>query len=381
MIHCENCLDTMRRMEPNSVDAIVTDPPYGLKFMGKKWDHDVPGVEIWRECLRVLKPGGYLLAFAGTRTQHRMACAIEDAGFEIRDVIMWVYGSGFPKSLDISKAIDKANGAKREILSERPAYGIGGNGCLGGHANGATAKVTAPATDAARQWAGWGTALKPSTEPITMARKPVPGTVAANVQQWGTGGINVDGCRIGTEEITTNGRGTQSGATPICQRGRDYEGRSHIGRFPANLIHDGSDEVTRLMPETTARFFYCAKASAAEREIGLADLPIKSGGDLTDREDESDGLNSPRAGAVRGGGRRNHHPTVKPIDLMRYLCRLVTPPGGLVYDPFTGSGTTLIGAKLEGFRWVGSEMDPEYAEIARRRVDAVTFMQQMELFG
>jgi DNA modification methylase len=359
MIYNEPNLETMARMEDNSVDAIATDPPYGLKFMGKRWDHDVPGVDIWRECLRVLKPGGYLLTFAGTRTQHRMACAIEDAGFEIRDMIAWVYSTGFPKSVN-----------------------------LGG---------------------GWGSALKPALEPITMARKPFKGTLAGNVTTWGTGGLNVDGCRIGTGDDRIDGGLAKTGS--MFQAGEQVE-RPTGGRFPANLIHDGSDEVVGLFPETTspakvttggkstfqatgsaqrvidcyndsgsaARFFYCAKASRAERDLGLEDLPIKSGGDACDREDGTDGLNSPRAGAGRGGRVRNHHPTVKPIDLMRYLCRLVTPPGGTVYDPFCGSGTTLIGAKLEGFKWVGSEMDPEYAEIARKRVDAVVFMRQMGLF-
>jgi DNA modification methylase len=430
MIYNEPNLATMARMEDNSIDAIVTDPPYGLKFMGKKWDHDVPGADIWRECLRVLKPGGYLLAFAGTRTQHRMACAIEDAGFEIRDMIAWVYGSGFPKSLDISKAIDKAAGAEREVVGVRKGGTNNANGTQGAYnfrgrdiingSNNMTAEVsiTAPATDAARQWDGWGTALKPALEPITMARKPFSGTVAANVEKWGTGGINVDGCRIETgdgykENAVTQGVNTaQTSYAPAAVR-RTFE-PSQMGRFPANLIHDGSDEVTRLFPDTgvssggtkgtgrggvcemrssicattgglgdsgsAARFFYCAKASRAERDLGLDDLPIKSGGDVCDREDDTDGLNSPRAGAGRNGRVRNHHPTVKPIDLMRYLCRLVTPPGGIVYDPFCGSGTTLIGAKLEGFQWVGSEMDPEYAEIARKRVDAVIYMRQMGLF-
>jgi DNA modification methylase len=408
-VHNEPNLATMARMADNSIDAIVTDPPYGLKFMGKKWDHDVPGVDIWRECLRVLKPGGYLLAFAGTRTQHRMACAIEDAGFEIRDMIAWVYGSGFPKSLDISKAIDKAAGADVSTDGYIPngKNNTHGNGWGGG----CKTDTPVPTTDAARQWNGWGTALKPALEPITMARKPFPGTVAANVEKWGTGGLNVEACRVGTEKWTHPGSNAENG---IYGDFKNDSARTGFGRFPANLIHDGSDEVMRLFPDTgvssggtkgtgrggvcemrssicattgglgdsgsAARFFYCAKASRAERDLGLADLPIKSGGDACDREDGTDGLNSPRAGAGRNGRVRNFHPTVKPIDLMRYLCKLVTPPDGIVYDPFCGSGTTLVGAKLEGFQWVGSEMDPEYAEIARKRVEAVHFMRQMGLF-
>ena len=909
----------MARMEDNSVDAIVTDPPYGLKFMGKKWDHDVPGVDIWRECLRVLKPGGHLLAFAGTRTQHRMACAIEDAGFEIRDMLAWVYGclsddteiliegkwerfnksidgkralcynidknlyewqqiqevveyayndtafqirgdhtdqivsrnhrciverggkftfqlaetleqearvpilesvqdlleafpvrnkragaaesvllprvcskgrtkketdgrtqgtigcmcglrkrsmetgcmvekskttfvlekvqrnhalkgidqafkqgplrmdsgkfriiqgkndrsgkssverrrdvlqqtrklqadqvrsmscgipsngapgwichgtpldrgagrrevpsqvgscassgsrsaeqpfgkprivreqsgsqtirgegitgsdlatvtpihyigkvwcvrvpfgafvarrngkifitgnSGFPKSTDVSKMIDKAAGAEREVVGKVRA-GISARSRDGDMVGGMAIEsekqvdITAPATDLARQWAGWGSALKPSLEPVTMARKPFKGTLAGNVTTWGTGGINVEACRVGTEEWTHPGSNAENG---IYGDFKNDAARSAVGRFPANLIHDGSDEVVGLFPESdgrnpqgikvnnsahdkadvysggwkepslhafndsgsAARFFKCfeyvdnaclfcytytkdsggescknthvnnaennlwnipetteniaqknadqtqqkkivrfvksagnlcdscamnfvqelvkiknldlsqeesqviqdfivnykkctlllnlvryaeamdnidttpitksllklfgsvnhaiirctkeikksesnrliyvTKASRAERDLGLDDLPIRSGGDACDREDGADGLNSPRAGAGRNGRVRNFHPTVKPIALMRYLCKLVTPPGGLVYDPFCGSGTTLIGAKLEGFRWVGSEMDPEYATIARKRVDAVVFMEQMDLF-
>jgi len=355
-------------MEPNSIDAIVTDPPYGLKFMGKKWDHDVPSVEIWREALRILKPGGYLLAFAGTRTQHRMACAIEDAGFEIRDMIAWVYGSGFPKSLDVSKAIDKAAGAEREVIGQGIPMGKS-RGVYGDFAENEYL-LTAPATEAARQWDGWGTALKPALEPITMARKPIVGTVAANVLKWDTGGINLDGCRIEGEPWTRPGSNAVSGV--YGDFANDSARENSKGRFPANLIHDGSDEVTRLMPDDNARFFYVPKASAAEREIGLSDLLLKSAPEYC--------LHNNDGKKREHHARRNHHPTVKPIDLMRYLCRLVTPPGGLVYDPFTGSGTTLIGAKLEGLQWVGSEMDPDYAEIARLRVASVTFMEQMQLF-
>lgn len=294
-LHHGDCLDVLRAMPGASVDAVVTDPPYGLAFMGKRWDYDVPSVEIWAECLRVLKPGGHLLAFAGTRTQHRMAVRIEDAGFDIRDMIAWVYGSGFPKSH---------------------------NGPWG------------------------GTALKPALEPITVARKPLSGAVAENVLRHGTGGLNIDGCRVGNE-------------TP-----------ERIGRWPANLIHDGSEEVLAGFPHTAsgapgvrrkahdtnamagrlgltgeqetgygdagsaARFFYCAKASKADR------------------------------------GADNAHPTVKPTDLMRYLCRLVTPPGGVVLDPFTGSGSTGKAAVLEGLRFIGIEREAEYIGIARARIAA-----------
>lgn len=393
-------------LDDNSVDSIVTDPPYGLSFMGKKWDYDVPSVDVWRECLRVLKPGGHLLAFAGTRTQHRMAVRIEDAGFEIRDMIAWVYGSGFPKSLDVSKAIDKAAGAVREVVGEnpnsRPNMVRVGAAVLSPRVD---APITAPATDLARQWEGWGTALKPALEPITVARKPLIGTVAENVTTWGTGAINVDGGRVPGDGGGWNGLGdTPTNAYAQDWRRPDGVQREPLGRFPANLIHDGSDEVVGLFPVSkdgvtgkrtangsmfdmgahdqwcgyggagsAARFFYCAKASRSDREDGCAHLEAKTAGEVTGgREEGSAGLESPRSGAGRRREEtRNHHPTVKPTDLMRYLCRLVTPPGGVILDPFMGSGSTGRGAVLEGFSFIGVEREADYIEIARARINAV----------
>ncbi len=356
MILLGDCLEHMRSMDANSIDAIVTDPPYGLSFMGKKWDYDVPSVEIWAECLRVLKPGGHLLAFAGTRTQHRMACRIEDAGFEIRDMIAWVYGSGFPKSH---------------------------NGPWG------------------------GTALKPAMEPITMARKPLIGTVAVNVQAHGTGALNIDGCRVEPSgesrerigEASQNRRYAEAGSTNFAAA-PGIRGGDPSGRWPANLIHDGSEEVLDAFPEakgqqgalngsepsspakntygeyknrrefqqrgdsgSAARFFYCAKADRADRNDGLPSGSVKAvdtKATMRERED----ANWP----ARNG---NHHPTVKPTELMRYLCRLVTPPGGIVLDPFMGSGSTGRGAIAEGFQFIGIELDPEYAAIAEARIKAV----------
>ena len=346
-LHHGNCLDILRTMPDASVDAVVTDPPYGLSFMGKRWDYDVPGVEIWEQCLRVLKPGGYLLAFAGTRTQHRMAVRIEDAGFEIRDMIAWMYGSGFPKSLDVSKAIDKAAGAEREKIQHkaRPIT----SGTMSGKVDTRPwiekSRLTGfhecdglvPVTDEAKQWQGWGTALKPAMEPITMARKPFKGTVADNVQAYGTGAINIDGCRIETDN-NLNGGG-YSGGTPKTMfsglgRLQPDEYNQPFGRWPANVLHDGCEDVLRGMGEA-ARFFYTPKAC---------------------KEDRDDGCEN------------NFHPTVKPTDLMRYLCRMVTPPGGIVLDPFTGSGSTGRGAVLEGFRFIGCEMDADYIEIAKARI-------------
>jgi site-specific DNA-methyltransferase (adenine-specific) len=330
-IICGDCLEVMASMPESSVDAIVTDPPYGLSFMGKDWDHGVPGEAFWREALRVAKPGAHLLAFGGTRTHHRLMCAIEDAGWEIRDCFGWLYGSGFPKSLNLK---DK--------------------------------------------WQGWGTALKPAWEPIVLARKPLIGTVAQNVLEHGTGALNIDGCRVETEESLQRperkGLGVSGGWANYKQEPGLYGTPKGLGRFPANLIHDGSDEVEAVFPESkgqqgdvkgteksrpgvgtncygeygriatpkrgdsgsASRFFYCAKASASER------------------------------------GEGNNHPTVKPQALMQYLCRLVTPPGGVVLDPFAGSGSTLLAALKEGFCFIGIEQEEKYCEIARRRVAEAT---------
>lgn len=412
-LHLGDCIEVMRQMPDNSVDSIVTDPPYGLRFMGKKWDYDVPGEVIWTEALRVLKPGGYLLAFSGTRTQHRMACRIEDAGFEIRDMIAWVYGSGFPKSLDVSKALDKLAGAEREIVGTRIKAGIGGSQTFAQDAwtqanRGAIElDITIPATGPARQWQGYGTALKPALEPITMARKPLIGTVAANVLAHGTGALNIDGCRVETADVLSG-----SGSAPLKHGGTNHRpfhdtavargcNQSPLGRWPANLIHDGSDEVlvgfpdsagsgpSRVLnrsakpdqngwgmntggadapalrdagPGNAARFFYCAKTSKTDRHDGMT-LPgpvTANGATLRDME------NAVRDGAAGG----NNHPTVKPTSLMAYLCRLVTPPGGTVLDPFMGSGSTGRGAALEGFNFIGIDMTPEYVEIASDRIDA-----------
>ena len=385
-ILCGDNLPILREMADNSVDAIVTDPPYGLSFMGRKWDYDVPSVELWAECLRVLKPGGHLLAFAGTRTQHRMAVRIEDAGFEIRDMIAWVYGSGFPKSLDIGKAIDKAAGAEREVVgkSARPSGLHRGKIADYSPSNADDFKpvITAPATDAAKQWDGWGSALKPALEPITLARKPLAErTIAANVLEWGTGGVNVDGCRVGGGKRSP-GYVEHGSQGPTAKRNiyGDHDGMRRNcdetqGRFPANFIHDGSNEVVRLFPVqpsgkkdgkmvSTSRFFYCAKASRSEREAGLDGVEARLAGCMNMRND-----NHAQQNGLTYAPKSNHHPTVKPISLMRYLCRLVTPPGGIVLDPFTGSGTTGCAATLEGFGFVGIEREAEYAEIARRRVE------------
>ncbi len=338
-----NCLDKLKELDDNSVDSIVTDPPYGLSFMGKKWDYDVPAVNIWEECFRVLKPGGHLLAFAGTRTQHRMAVNIEDASFEIRDMIAWVYGSGFPKSHNISKALDKVDSPE------------------------------------AQQWDGWGTALKPALEPITVARKPIAEkSIAENVLKYGTGAINIDESRIeGEKPSVPNAKfhnhtfaDTDNVNTGIGYgSGRNGEMSDNTkGRFPANLIHDGSDEVVELAGES-ARFFYCAKASKKDRDEGLDHMEEQQFVQWQTGNGASGKPSSMSEG--RDTKRKNTHPTVKPTDLMKYLVRMVTPKGGAVLDPFMGSGSTGKAAKLEGFDFIGIEMDEEYFQIAQARIDAV----------
>lgn len=605
-LHHGDCLEVMRTLPDNSVDSIVTDPPYGLSFMGKKWDYDVPSVDVWREALRVLKPGGHLLAFAGTRTQHRMAVRIEDAGFEIRDMIAWVYGSGFPKSLDVSKAIDKAAGVVREVVGLEQNFGAStiadGKNSFGDYAG--EWNITVPATEAARQWQGWGTALKPALEPITLARKPFACTVAENVLQHGTGAINVDGCRVGTETLTYAGQGPLSGRMRACNLvdrgdGKTLDGRdlanalayaeslknrqptTVTGRWPANLILDGSEEVVAGFPltssaqskasdnrknnglsifldgvhnsensyadtgsaarffanfpfesecylcyntytkalnkdteyeqwkntlahnakknswtskqisefialllvmekanknlvqnvksagnlcdscamsiavalvgiktsafskqelqvilgcitksesfilirslvlfvelwvstdtipttqsllllfgyvhhatenyirqgkkgkvvedsgpamETTCRVRYCSKASKKDRDEGLDGFEAiarVNGNKWTDQDYRV--TNGERPPSAESGPRKNTHPTVKPERLMRYLCRLITPPGGTVLDCFMGSGSTGKGAVLEGFNFVGIEREADYLAIARARIEA-----------
>ena len=408
MIRIGNCIDLMSEMADNSIDAVVTDPPYELGFMGKSWDASgiAYNTEVWRQCLRILKPGGHLLAFGGSRTYHRLACAIEDAGFDIRDQIMWVYGSGFPKSMNIGKAIDKAAGASREVV------GVGKSGKNRNVLNaanypdtfGGDYEITEAATQEAKQWEGWGTALKPAHEPIVVARKPVNGTIAQNVMTWGTGAINIDGCRVKRDDGDDSVAGSRTatfGTQETVSGGNGSGGweQNDIGRFPANFIHDGSDEVLQLFPNSkagkpqekrgtggiwgkgdghsipvgpsygddgsAARFFYCAKPSTAERNAGLDGLQKKK---ADTRSDVAAGMWKDKNAA-----HQNHHPTVKPITLMRYLIRMVVPPNGIVLDPFLGSGTTGVAAIQENIDWIGFEMNPDYADIAHRRTGHASF--------
>jgi len=367
----------MQYLPNNSIDSIVTDPPYGLSFMGKKWDYDIPSVAIWKEALRILKPGGHILCACGTRTQHRMAVNIEEAGFEIRDIVTWLYGSGFPKSLDISKAIDKQAGAKRESIGKR----FDGKGSDSGtgiyQMNNGTSNmakeidITTPATNEAKQWEGWGSALKPATEFWTLARKPLSEkTITENVLKHGTGGINIAECKIGNNQRFSSAAKAKAG-TFNCSpgSGKEYLGKDVTGRFPANVIFDeftgaildeqsGYTETKRIEKSSIAengntwggsiqtnrgarghtdsggasRFFYCAKASKAER------------------------------------GEGNNHPTVKPIKLLEYLIKLITPPRGTVLDPFAGSGSTGIAALNAGFNYLLIERELEYVNICKERI-------------
>lgn len=348
-----DCAEELKALPDNSFDSIVTDPPYALDFMGKSWDSfgGGKGFQAWceewsAECLRVLKPGGHLAAFGGTRTYHRMACAIEDAGFEIRDSLHWLYGSGFPKSLDVSKAIDKAAGAEREVTGVRQ-YADGTRGhfadasVYGDVMDGAKKFDTAPSTPAAIEWEGWGTALKPAHEPIVLARKPFPGTVAANVLAYGTGGINVDACRVAGEvPHTIQGQSQNAGQLyGADQRDQREFVPNASGRWPPNVLLSG-DAVGELDQQSGAsRFFPCFKyqAKASKRERPTVD-----------------GVS---------------HPTVKPVELMRWLVRLVTPLGGLVLDPFGGTGTTAAACELEGFDSVLIEREAEYVNLINARME------------
>jgi site-specific DNA-methyltransferase (adenine-specific) len=390
-LHNADCLEFMRGLPDNHVDAIVTDPPYELGFMGKSWDRSgiANSVEMWSEALRILKPGGHLLAFSGSRTYHRMTCAIEDAGFEVRDQIMWVYGSGFPKSLDVSKAIDKAAGAKREVVGsyKRGMAMLPGNEGADNWRENYTGEVaiSTPATPAARQWQGWGTALKPAHEPICVARKPLEGTVAENVMTWGTGAVNVDGCRVGTEDMSAQwGRSwNQDGSFGNGKRASQGK-QVQLGRWPANLIHDGSEEVVGLFPsnaggrnpkghrnlsgERTKYDYDIGEFHPNDSKYLFNGLRVKIGVGYTDTGSAARFFYCAKASKADRGD-ANSHPTVKPTELMRYLCMLVTPPGGLVFDPFTGSGSTGKAAVLEGFRFLGCDMTPEYVDIARARIE------------
>jgi site-specific DNA-methyltransferase (adenine-specific) len=378
-LYCGDSNEVLEQL--TDIDSCVTDPPYGLSFMGKSWDYDVPQKELWEKVFASLKNGSHLLSFFGSRTYHRGAIPIEDAGFEIRDQLMWLYGSGFPKSHNIGKAVDKLQGNEREVVGKNPNSRSAELHKKTVYESGL--RDNAVITKGNSEWEGWGTALKPAHEPIVMARKPFKGSVANNVLEHGTGGINIDECRVGTDDMKFT-KASSLGNNMTMDGGKankDYIGEDKQGRFPANVMHDGSDLVQEIFPKTgkssggrsyqntnqmysggwademgnktdpgfgdegtAARYFYCPKASKKDRDEG------------------------------------NNHPTVKPTELMRYLCRLVTPKGGIVLDPFMGSGSTGKAAILEGFHFVGIELDPDYFEIACARIEKAVQDKNKELF-
>jgi len=410
-VHQGDCLELMKELPDNIIDSVITDPPYGLSFMNKKWDYDVPSTEVWKECLRVLKPGGHALVACGTRTQHRMAVNIEDAGFEIRDIVAWVYGSGFPKSLNIGKQVDKMQGNKREVIGKKDTYRkpqISPNGwdCT---------KREKFETKGTTKFEGQGTALKPAMELWTLVRKPLSEkNVALNVLKWGTGGINIEGCRIGTETIKVCGGrketvvgDTRTGKALGRYGAHEPLNTTHQGRFPANLILD--EEAGEMLDEQSgesiskagirkntesllqkgfegqpkdiysvhsdkggaSRFFYCAKASKKERDAGLDNFEEKYCGMM---EDDNYPIKT-GSGNLRQTKRRNDHPTVKPIKLMLYLVKLITPKDGLVLDLFMGSGTTAIACKQLNHNFIGIEKDKHYVDIANHRLSQKTLKE------
>ena len=374
--------DVLPTLEAESVHSCVTDPPYELAFMGRHWDQT--GVafqpDTWRAVHRVLKPGGYLLAMGGTRTFHRLACAIEDAGFEVRDTIAWVYGSGFPKSLDISKAIDRAAGAEREVLgyAEHPSGLHRGKiaDYSPANADDFAPSLTAPATDAARQWNGWGTALKPAMELICVARKPLSErTVAGNVLRHSTGGINIDACRVSCSDKARFPAGIVSETETVFGGGSGrYDDRPRTddatpsARFPANLCHDGSPEVEAAFAafgEKTSGWSNTDTAPSTGHIYGN-DYRNKTGAHFADSGTASRFFYSAKATSADRADSR--HPTVKPVELIRWLVRMVTPPNGTVLDPFAGSGTTGEAAMLEGFDAILIEREVEHhADIQHRQ--------------
>lgn len=427
-----NMLDMLEVIEPESIDSIVTDSPYELNFMGKGWDNS--GIafqsDTWKKCYEVLKPGGYLLAFGGSRTFHRIACAIEDAGFEIRDTIMWLYGSGFPKSQNISKILDKKFGEERPIIGYTKNAGIAKNAqpdSTGSHIWTGNIRSDKPITDLAKQWQGWGTCLKPSFEPIIVARKPFKGSLVDNVIEYGVGGINIDECRVETnEKMKPCKRG--SGVFSETANGKitgwnkdDYNGDyqpNNLGRFPANTIltYDETDfdEVCGSFPQnqkpagnkkevnydnkdydnssykinythnpkiagdnggSASRYFYCAKASKKDRDEGL---------DSFNQEKVNDGRQTPIDNAFQRGEtlRKNTHPTVKPTDLMQYLVRLVSPNGATILDPFNGSGSTGKAVMYENkernknYKYIGIELTEEYLPIAKARIEYICNLKE-----
>jgi site-specific DNA-methyltransferase (adenine-specific) len=425
-IYNGNMLDMLEVIQPNSIDSIVCDPPYELNFMNRDWDRSgiAFNVEAWKKCYEVLKPGGYLLAFGGSRTFHRIAVAIEDAGFEIRDTIMWLYGSGFPKSMNIGLAIDKKNKVESKIVGTIKTHDFSKHkGSMMSFSNTEeqeTKTNVVSIKQAQNEWASWGTALKPAYEPIIVARKPLSGTVVDNVLTYGVGGLNIEECRVeylSDEDKKSSLVGFKEGqiqntninflASPL-KKAKTIEELSD-GRFPANVIHDGSEEVISGFPNTTsrsieggqsvdwgfdddakygykvrmgggyndsgsaARYFYCAKASKKDRDegldlVGFEETRVTYGSIHTNPE-------TARMYGARSALRRNIHPTVKPCELMQYLVRLVSPKGATILDPFMGSGSTGKAVMFENrernanYKFIGIDLEEKYCQVANVRID------------
>lgn len=410
------------QLEDNSIDAIITDPPAGIAFMGKDWDKNKGGRDTWiawmqevaTQCLRIIKPGGHALIWAIPRTSHWTATAWEDAGWEIRDKVYHAFASGFPKGLNIGKAIDRHLGAEREIVGENRWIHVMGNRPkddttqIYGRGQTDNRYDTAPATKQAQEFDGWNTTLKPAIEEWIMFRKPTRGTIVENVLQYGVGGINIDACRVPTQEYLGRPKGQEVNAYNRSQHPEPMLGKitsEPEARYPSTLIHDGSDEVVSLFPDSkgqqgnvrgtepsrtgvntncygeygriaaqkrsdsgsAARFFYCAKASKRDRDEGLEEFPEVRVGALQANVDDNDSFLTSGGNPRRATG-HNHHATVKPTSLMQYLCRLITPPDGIILDPFMGSGSTGKAAMLEGFRFIGIEQEQDYFDIAQARI-------------
>jgi len=394
-LYCGDLREVLPTLPEALVDFVVTDPPYGLSFMEKDWDHEVPGPEYWRAIARVCKPGALLLAFGGTRTYHRLTCAIEDAGWEIRDCLMWLYGQGMPKCGDIGKLIDKSKGAEREVIGDkldRPGYHLHegkGNGCYGGgnglHAPGTDARlraaqITAPATPEAARWTGWAMALKPAWEPIVLAMKPLDGTIAHNALTWGVAGMNIDPCRVACEsrpkrDVHALRSAVEYHGNSLCGRkdgslgSSKATGETSLGRWPANLLLDEDtasqlDEQTGTLTSGTN----CVRTKSGDGYHGR----FGKAGDVQVTYGDSGGASRffyCGKATARDRGPNNDHPTVKPVKLMQYLLTLLsTPDGGVILDPFAGSGTTLLAAKWLGRHCIGVELTEHNCEIARGRL-------------
>lgn len=390
-----DCLDEMQGLAPESISLILTDPPYGLSFMGKDWDHGVPGKHFWELALAVARPGAHLMAFGGTRTFHRLACAIEDAGWEIRDCIGWLYGSGFPKSLDISKAIDKAAGAERKVVAEGkpvkrmiPGADQFKSGWKKDNGREFVPTETEAATAEAREWDGWGTGLKPSWEPIIVARKPFEGTVIQNVLKYGTGALNIELSRIKGRNGENLGGGAISSKSEgwnrpwksddvqvaaAIERSRESVAKAEsLGRWPANLIHDGSDEVVEIFPAEAGAFAPVTGSEPSAPDKNVYGKFERGGGAFHFDSGSASRFFYCAKPTPSERGSMNSHPTVKPLALMRYLIGLAMPPGGVLLDPFVGSGSTMIAAKQLGVEAIGIGVEAEYCDIARRRLAEFT---------